>query len=170
MNTDSPVQRVWLGLGSNIDAENNIRSAITALKEQYKQLIISPVYQSKAVGFEGDNFLNLVIGIDTDESLQQLFSVLKSIEADHGRSREAEKFSARTLDIDILTYGNLDLTEQGIDIPRHEILTYAFVLKPLADVAPNELHPHIGLTYQKLWDGFDQQSQTLQLHPINWDA
>ena len=160
------IHRVWLGLGSNIDAEKNIRSAVRTLKSKYSDLVVSPVYESEAVGFEGDNFLKLVVGIQTDETLDQLFASLKSIESDHGRKREAEKFSARTLDIDILTYGDLDLTEQGVDIPRHEILTYAFVLKPLADVAPDEIHPHIGLSYQKLWDGFDQQAHSIVLYEI----
>ena len=162
-------RRAWLGLGSNIDADHNLKSAVSALREKYHDLVISPVYESEAVGFAGDNFLNLVVGIVTDEPLEQLSTTLKAIELNHGRKRSAEKFSARTLDIDVLTFGDLDLTEQAIDIPRHEILTYAFVLKPLADVAPHELHPHIGLTYQKLWDGFDQQSQKLQPYPINWD-
>ena len=163
------VRRVWLGLGSNINAESNIHSAIQTLKTKYSELVVSPVYESEAVGFEGDNFLNLVVGIQTDETLDQLFSSLKSIESDHGRKREAEKFSVRTLDIDILTYGDLDLTEQGVDIPRHEILTYAFVLKPLADVAPEEIHPHIGLSYQALWDGFDKDSQLLRMVDLKPD-
>ena len=164
------LKRAWLGLGSNIDADHNLRAAVEELRQKYQELVISPVYESESVGFAGDNFLNLVVGILTSDSLDQLFTDLKSIELNHDRTRTAEKFSSRTLDIDVLTYGDLDLTEQGIDIPRHEILTYAFVLKPLADVAPDELHPHIGLTYSRLWKGFDQQSQRLKPYPIDWDG
>lgn len=162
--------RVWLGLGSNIDAEKHIRSAVYALRTHYNGLVISPVYESESVGFEGDNFLNLVIGLETDETLEDLTLILKAIEDANGRSRVGEKFSSRTLDIDILTYGQEDLTEDGINIPRHEILTYAFVLKPLSDVAPDEVHPHVGINYQKLWDGFDQKSQPMQLYPMNFDS
>ena len=160
--------QVWLGLGSNIDAEANIRAAVSALRKHYDELVISPVYESEAVGFEGDNFLNLVVGVHTDESIDELNQVLKNIEDDNGRSRSGEKFSSRTLDIDILTYGQHDLTEQGINIPRHEILTYAFVLKPLSDVAPDGMHPHLEMTYKRLWDGFDQQSQPMQRYHMEF--
>jgi len=162
------INRVWLSLGSNIDAEANIRQAIAALRLRFAELVISPVYKSEAVGFEGDDFLNLVVGILTDADLDELNRIFKDIEDDNGRTRSHEKFAARTLDIDILTYGFEDFTEQGINIPRHEILTYAFVLKPLADVAPEELHPHIKISYQRLWEGFDQQSQPMQLYPMSF--
>lgn len=161
--------RVWLGLGSNIDVETHIRAAIAALRAYFHELIISPVYESESVGFEGDNFLNLVVGVDTDKTLDELMQLLKAIEDINGRSREGEKFSSRTLDIDILTYGQHDFTEQGVNIPRHEILTYAFVLKPLSEVAPDELHPHLEISYKKLWDGFDQESQPMKLYPMNFD-
>jgi 2-amino-4-hydroxy-6-hydroxymethyldihydropteridine diphosphokinase len=156
------VPRVWLSLGSNIDAQRHIRAAIQALRGLFADLVISPVYESQAVGFDGDNFLNLVIGIDTDIPLQQLTQQLKSIEDDNDRSREGDKFSSRTLDIDILTYGNQDLTASGVNIPRDEITRYAFVLKPLADVAADELHPVLGQSYASLWERFDQRSQPMQ--------
>ncbi len=162
-------QRVWLGLGSNIDAEKHIRAAIDQLRSAYGELVVSPVYESEAVGFKGDNFLNLVVGIFSDQALDELHDSLKQIETDNGRLRHSEKFSARTLDIDVLTYGSHDLTEQGINIPRHEILTYAFVLKPLADVAPEETHPHVEISYRKLWDGFDQASQPMSVYPMSFD-
>ena len=162
------MQRVWLGLGSNIEAEKHIRAAIAQLRAEFGELVISPVYESEAVGFKGDNFLNLVVGINTGQALPDLMDSLKQIEADNGRQRADEKFSARTLDIDILTYGEHDLTEQGINIPRHEILTYAFVLKPLADIAPDEKHPHVDITYRKLWEGFDQSSQVMSVYPMQF--
>ena len=167
---NSAMVRVWLSLGSNIEAEKHIRSAVYALRTHYDGLVISPVYESESVGFDGDNFLNLVVGIQTDESLDDLTLVLKAIEDANGRSRAGDKFSSRTLDIDILTYADRDLTEDGINIPRHEILTYAFVLKPLSDVAPDEQHPHLGISYKKLWDGFDQESQPMQRYSINFNS
>lgn len=169
MNSDLTV-RVWLSLGSNIDAEQHIRAAVNALRQQFNNLVISPVYESESVGFDGDNFLNLVVGILTDKSLDELNNLLKAIEDDNGRSRAGEKFSSRTLDIDLLTYGQEDFTEMGINIPRHEILTYAFVLRPLSDVAPDELHPHLEMSYRRLWEGFDQASQPMKIYPMNFDA
>ena len=160
--------RAWLGLGSNIDAEKNIRAAVDALKKHFDELVISPVYESEAVGFEGDNFLNLVVGIMTSMNIDELNATLKFIEDSNGRFRAGEKFSPRTLDIDILTYGDEDLTEHGINIPRHEILTYAFVLKPLSEVAPDERHPHVGISYQKLWEGFDHDSQQMKLYSLEF--
>ena len=162
--------RVYVSIGSNQQPHQHIRQALDLLEQQFDSVDISPVYESAAVGFDGDNFLNLVVGINTQETLGELNQTLKAIEDANGRSREGEKFSSRTLDIDILTYSNLDLTEQGINIPRHEILTYAFVLKPLADVAPDELHPHLEMTYSRLWEGFDQESQPMKPYLINFDS
>jgi 2-amino-4-hydroxy-6-hydroxymethyldihydropteridine diphosphokinase len=159
--TETAPVRVWLSLGSNISPQKQIVSAIATLKERFGELIISPVYESKAVGFEGDNFLNLVVGIVTDLLPQELNAVLRKIEEDQGRLRSAEKFSPRTLDIDLLTYGEQVISQDNLQIPRDEILRYAFVLRPLADVAANECHPQTGRTYGDLWQDFDGSDQPL---------
>ena len=161
--------RVWLSLGSNMDREYNIRSAITALEKVFGRLIISPVYESDAVGFTGDPFLNLVVGVETDWTPQQLVALLRSIEHSHGRERSGEKFSARTLDIDLLTYGHQVLHAPGIDLPRKEITRYAFVLQPLAKVAGNELHPVLGVSYAALWRAFDKSRQSLREVELRFD-
>ncbi len=160
MTETAPV-RVWLSLGSNISPQKQIVSAIATLKERFGELIISPVYESEAVGFSGDNFLNLVVGIETDLPPQELLAVLRKIEEGQGRQRGAEKFSPRTLDIDLLTYGGQVINRDNLQIPRDEILHYAFVLRPLADVAASERHPLTGKTYGELWQGFDGGEQTL---------
>jgi len=153
--------RAWLSLGSNIDREKNIRSALDALEAAFGRLLVSPVYESEAVGFAGDPFLNLVVGVDTDRSSSEVAATLRLIEQTHGRVRDGGKFSARTLDIDLLTYGQQVIHAAGVDVPRDEITRYAFVLRPLAKVAGNELHPVEGVSYQALWDQFDKSKQPL---------
>ncbi len=144
------MNRVYLSLGSNIDPESHIHGAIAALSARYGALIISPVYQTPAVGFDGDDFYNLVVGLDTAESVQTLATACREIEAAEGRRRSDQRFSARTLDIDLLTVGAI-VHEQNPMLPRDEILEYAFVLKPLADIAPDEQHPTDGRCYRDIW-------------------
>lgn len=142
---------VTLSLGSNIDREHNIRSGLEALRAVFGKVDISPVYESEAVGFEGEAFLNLVAVIRTELPVGELSERLRAIEADHGRVREGgKKFSSRTLDIDILTYGDLTGVVDGVELPRDEILKHAFVLVPLADLRPEGVHPTEKKTYREL--------------------
>lgn len=153
--------RAWLSLGSNIDREKNIRSAIAALEKIFGKLLVSPVYESEAVGFDGDPFFNLVVGLDTGLSAEEVAERLRLIEQEHGRVREGGKFDARTLDIDLLTYGQQVIRAPGVAVPRDEITRYAFVLRPLSQLAGNELHPVEGVSYKALWDAFDKSQQRL---------
>ena len=152
---------VFLSLGSNIDKEKHIRAGLQALKENFGELLISKIYESEAVGFNGDNFYNLVVKINTDKSAGALQEKLRFIEDTHGRTRDSERFSARTLDIDILTYDNLTGIVDGVSLPRNEILKNAFVLLPLAEVAPKHQHPVEKKSYSELWNAFDQEKQKL---------
>jgi 2-amino-4-hydroxy-6-hydroxymethyldihydropteridine diphosphokinase len=113
--------------------------------------VISPVYETDAVGFDGDAFYNLVVGIETDQTVAEIRQTLRAIEDARGRLRESEKFAPRTLDLDLLTWGDAVGVVDGYELPRDEILKYAFVLAPLADVAPNERHPVDGRSYRQLW-------------------
>lgn len=153
--------RVYLSLGSNIERHKHIRNALQTLSGLYGQLALSNVYESEAVGFEGDNFYNLVVGFDTDLSVAELQTQIKQIEDDNGRLRDGPKFSARTLDIDILTYGDFTGVDSGVQLPRDEITKNAFVLLPLSEIAPEELHPELGLSYQELWLQYDKSKQKL---------
>lgn len=159
--------RVWLSLGSNIDREQNIRGALHALQSTFGELIISRIYESEAVGFEGDHFYNLVVGLETEQEVDQLMDCFRRIEADFGRVRGGEKFAARTLDIDLLTYGDRVQVKGRVELPRDEILKYAFVLLPLSEVAPDERHPVTGERYADLWAGFDDVDQ--KLWPVSFD-
>lgn len=153
--------RVYLGLGSNIDRERHLRAALRELEERFGVLLISPVYESVAIGFEGDNFYNLVVGLDTDLSVGELSLLLRAIEDANGRVRGGPKFSARTLDIDILTYGNACGEIEGVQLPRDEVLKNAFVLRPLADIAGQDRHPETTRPFAEHWDAYDQQRQKL---------
>jgi len=155
------VALVYLSLGSNIDAHHHIATALDALTEAFGQLIISSVFESEAVGFEGDSFYNLAVGIQCSYSIGELSKMLKAIEDQHGRDRSAPKFGSRSLDIDILTVDDRVGVIDGVSIPRDEILKNAFVLWPLAEIAATELHPQTGLSYQQLWQAFDKDKQKL---------
>ena len=144
--------RAWISAGSNVDREQNIRQAISKLRRAFGELVLSPVYRTRAEGFEGDDFLNLVIGIHTDLPPDELRQRLRAIEDSQGRVRGENRFASRTLDLDLLTWGELVDESQGI--PRDEILKYAFVLRPLADVAPMEHYPGRDETYARLWAAF----------------
>ncbi len=153
--------RVYVSVGSNIDRDKNLRSAIEALREHYGVLVLSSVYESVAVGFAGDNFYNLVAVFDTDESLEQVAATLADLETAHGRRREGERFSNRTLDLDILLYGDEIRHDHQFDVPRAEITRHAFVLLPLSEVAGAARHPETGARYRDLWDGFSDDEQKL---------
>lgn len=142
---------VYLSIGSNIEREQNLCSAVAALRQHFGSLMISPVYESEPVGFEGDDFYNLVVGLDTDRSLDEVNAVLRGIENAHGRVRGGDKFSSRTLDLDVLLYGDMIDHTPPRDIPRREITQHAFVLKPLSDIAGCLRHPETGETFADLW-------------------
>lgn len=160
--------RVYLSLGSNINRYQNITAALDALDKTFSPLTISTIYSSEAVGFEGDDFLNLVVGFDSDLAVGELSSTLRQIEQDNGRCRQGSKFSSRTLDIDILTYGGAVGCYDKVSLPRDEITKNAFVLLPLQELAPNDLHPVLQVSYQELWQCYDHASQVLWPVDFEW--
>lgn len=153
--------KIYISIGSNIEAEKNIRLAVGALQEHYGKLILSSVYESEAVGFEGDNFLNLVAGVNTDEDVHTVVNILRKIEDENGRDRSGPRFSPRTVDLDLLLYDDLVTNEDGLELPRDEITKNAFVLLPLEEIAPQLIHPVSGDTMCDHWMNFDRKSQKL---------
>jgi len=152
---------VYISIGSNINRETNIRAAIDALRHRYGHLLLSRVFESESVGFQGENFYNLVAGFDTDESVHEVIHTLHHIEQFCGRSRQGPRFGSRVLDLDLLLYGDLVVNEPGLQLPRNDILKYAFVLQPLAEIAPHLRHPVVGKCYADLWATFNHASQHL---------
>ena len=159
---------VYLSLGSNIQRYKHIAAALDALAENFGDLQISSVYESESVGFEGDSFLNLVVGIHSSLSVGEISGILKSIEDQNGRDRSGPRFGPRSLDIDILTVDNLSGEIDGIELPRDEVLKNAFVLLPLAEIAPQQVHPVTGQSYFQHWQGFDKEKQKLWPVEFNW--
>ncbi|MBT8126653.1 MAG: 2-amino-4-hydroxy-6-hydroxymethyldihydropteridine diphosphokinase [Gammaproteobacteria bacterium] len=153
--------RIYISLGSNIDREYNTRAGIKALRERFGPLQLSSVYESEAVGFEGDAFYNMVIACDVSLDVRATNRVLAEIEDTHGRDRSGPRFSSRTLDLDLLLYDGLVLDDDGLRLPREEILKNAFVLWPLAEIAPDRIHPLVPKTYAELWADFDKSKETL---------
>ena len=158
---------VYLSLGSNIDRERHIGAALDALAKHFGSLEISTVFESVAVGFEGDSFYNLVVGIHSGLAVGEIAKVLKHIEVCNGRDRSAPKFGPRSLDIDILTVDNLAGEIDGIKLPRNEVLKNAFVLQPLAELAADMIHPLTNKTMGQHWQEFDKTSQ--QLWPVKFE-
>jgi 2-amino-4-hydroxy-6-hydroxymethyldihydropteridine diphosphokinase len=148
-----------------VDPERHLRDALIALADRYGVLRLSPLYENRPVGFDGDDFLNLVIAFDTDDDIAAVNASLAEIEAASGRSRESGKFSPRTLDLDLLLYGDL-ADPEGAGIPRDEILEYAFVLKPLAELCPDGEHPVAKRSFADLWSAFDKTGVDLRPRPL----
>jgi len=143
--------RVYLGLGSNIERERDITAGLDALQVRFGELAISPVFDCPPVGFDGQPFLNLAVGLDTELAVGELARELRHIEVEHGRAPDAPRFSPRQLDIDILTYDALTGTVEGVELPRSELLENAFVLRPMAELVPDERHPVAARSYAELW-------------------
>ncbi|GAB1596709.1 2-amino-4-hydroxy-6-hydroxymethyldihydropteridine diphosphokinase [Lysobacter claricitrinus] len=143
--------RAYLSLGSNVEPERHMRAAIAALHARFDNLVVSPVYRTPAVGFDGPAFLNAAAIIDSDLEPQALNDWLHALEDAHGRDRSGPRFSNRTLDIDIVLFDDRVLDGAGnLRIPRSE-LKHAFVLRPLADIAPDAVVPGTGRTLAALW-------------------
>ncbi len=158
---------VYVGIGSNQDRDARVRSAIAALRENFGEVELSPVYNTAAVGFDGSDFLNLVAAFETELGAQSVVDVFRRIEDDLGRDRSLPKFASRPIDLDILLYDNLVMNLPGIHIPREEILEQAFVLKPLQDIAPERLHPETGDTFAALWLRMAPAAPSMQRYPID---
>jgi 2-amino-4-hydroxy-6-hydroxymethyldihydropteridine diphosphokinase len=157
---------IYISLGSNINREQNTRMGINALQQVFGQLRLSSVYESEAVGFAGDAFFNMVIACDVDMTVHQANRILRDIEDANGRDRSGPKFSSRTLDLDLLLYDDLILDENGLKLPRDEILKNAFVLWPMAEIAPDLKHPEANISYKELWSDFDKDKESL--NPIKF--
>ena len=159
--------RVYISIGSNIDKETSIRKGITDMQSTFGELQLSSVYQSEAVGFDGDDFYNLVAAFDTEQDVMTISRQLHEIEDQNGRDRSGPRFSSRTLDLDLLVFDDLITDENDLEIPRGEILENAFVLWPLAEIAPQLTHPVTHQSYAEHWAAFDKTKE--KLYPVEFD-
>jgi 2-amino-4-hydroxy-6-hydroxymethyldihydropteridine diphosphokinase len=158
--------RVYLSLGSNLEPHRYLRAALDELRARFGAIAVSPAYRSKSVGFDGADFVNLAVGLDTELEPEALNDWLHALEDRHGRRRDVPRYSDRTLDVDVVLYGEQVIDGPGhLQIPRKE-LQHAFVLKPLADIAPQVRHPVSGRTMAELWAAFPQEREPLLAEPL----
>lgn len=147
--------RAYLSLGSNQEPELHLSRALAELRERFGAVEVSPVYRTPAVGFDGPDFLNCAAAIESDLDPHALDAWLHALEDEHGRRRDVPRFSSRPLDIDVLLYDDLVLRGAGnLELPRRELVEQAFVLRPMADLAPDLVHPTMGKSMSELWLGF----------------
>ncbi|MCL1056817.1 2-amino-4-hydroxy-6-hydroxymethyldihydropteridine diphosphokinase [Shewanella gelidimarina] len=158
--------KIYISLGSNIEPIRHLKAALIDLDYHFDELQLSSVFESEAVGFDGTNFLNMVVAAETAMPIETVVATFKKIEQDHGRVKGAKKFAARTLDLDLLLYDDV-VCQAPIELPRAEILYNAFVLWPLAEIAPQLTHPVTHEPYQILWDEYEKTQQ--HLWPIEFD-
>ncbi len=158
----------FISIGSNIDKETHIPSSLIALKKQFGKIILSSLYETEAVGFEGDDFHNLIVQFDSTLEAKAVAKILRQIELDHGRTRDSRKYAARTLDLDLTLYGDLIISDGRLQLPRDEIERYAFVLEPLAEIAPDFLHPVSHKRYADLWEEYDKSNLKQKKIPSNF--
>ena len=142
---------IFVSIGSNIDRKRSISAGVEALRQHFGDLRLSSVYETEAVGFDGEPFYNLVAAFHGDESPTTINAVFKRIEQQQGRDPDDPKFSPRTLDIDLLLYGDSIIDEPGLKLPRDEIDRYAFVLEPLAEIEPDMRYPGRDETFAQMW-------------------
>lgn len=162
---------IYISLGSNVEREYHVQQGLNALAVAFnlpfEQLKLSSLFESEAVGFNGNAFLNMVIGIKTSLSVEQVAIRLRDIEFSHGRKRDTKKFSPRTLDLDLLLYDEL-IIDSPAQLPRNEINKNAFVLWPLSEVAPQVVHPILKQNYYTLWQNYDKNNQQLKIVGNCW--
>ena len=162
--------RVYVSIGSNIDRDRHVRSAVAALQQAFGDVQLSPVYETEAVGFEGHAFYNLVAGFDSDWPVAKLVAWLRALEDANGRVRGGAKFSDRTLDVDLLVYGDVLGDVAGVRLPREETTRFAFVLKPLADLDPHRVLPGQALDCHALWQQHPDAGKPMREVAVDYSA
>lgn len=152
---------VYVAAGSNVEPQKYLSRALRAMAAAYGPLTLSPAYRNQAVGFSGEDFINLVVGFHTEHSATEVRQQLQKIEAACDRPPGAAKWAPRTMDLDILLFGDLVSDEPGLIIPRPDLLKRPYMLKPMADIAPDVRHPTLGKTMRELWDAFDSGEHSM---------
>lgn len=153
--------QVYIAAGSNIDPERHLAMAAAELARQFPGVRFSPWYRNRAVGFEGADFINGVAGFATELAVSEVLKTLHAIETLCGRPREAPRWAPRSMDLDVLLYGDLICQEPHLKLPRPDLLKRAYMLGPLAALAPDLIHPTEKQTIGELWNRFDRAAHPL---------
>lgn len=162
--------QVLVAAGSNVEPLAHLRRALDALLPRYPRLRRSTAYRNRAVGFEGEDFVNLVIRFDTDDDVHAVIDQLHAAEALCGRERHAPKWAPRSMDLDILLYGDRVCDQPGLVLPRPDLVRKAYMLGPAAELAPDTVHPTLGVTLGELWRNFAQVEHPLEAVELGWPA
>ena len=144
------MQTIFVSIGSNIDAESNMLLVKEHLNLLF-EVTYSGIYQTPAEGFTGGDFLNSVCKFKSDKKPNEIRRTLKSIEEKMGRTISQKGMSNRVIDLDLILYGDMLINEDGLEIPSSDIENYKFVLEPLAEIAPDYIHPMLKKTYKELF-------------------
>ena len=153
---------VYVAAGSNVEPERRIAQAVAELGRGFPGVRFSSWYRNRAEGFEGDDFINLVAGFTTALPVHAVLERLHAIERRCGRERDAPRWAPRSMDLDVLLYGDLVCEEEGLKLPRPDLLKRAYMLGPLAELAPRLRHPTAALTIGELWERFDRDAHPLE--------
>lgn len=153
--------RVLVAAGSNIEPERHLAAAMRDLEREFPGVRFSTAYRNAAVGFEGEDFINLVAAFDSALAPPAILARLHEIEARCGRERDAPKWAPRSMDLDLLLYGDLVHEAPGLRLPRPDLVKRPYMLGPAAEVAPGMRHPTLGLTLGELWSRFDREAHAL---------
>jgi 2-amino-4-hydroxy-6-hydroxymethyldihydropteridine diphosphokinase len=164
------VTTVLVAAGSNVEPLLNLRRALDSLAAAYPALRISRAYRNRAVGFEGEDFVNLAIAFDTDDDVLAVVAHLQEAEGLCGRARHAPKWAPRAMDLDILLYGGRVCDEPGLKLPRPDLVRRAYMLGPAAEIEPNMRHPTRGETLRELWEKFPREPHALEAVDLGWPA
>jgi 2-amino-4-hydroxy-6-hydroxymethyldihydropteridine diphosphokinase len=154
--------QVFVAAGSNVEPERHLALAAKELERAFGEIRFSPWYRNRAVGFEGDDFINFVVGFETTSPVQEVVARLREIETLCGRPREAAKWAPRSMDLDILLYDDLIREDAQLKLPRPDLLKRAYMLGPMADLAPEVIHPTARATIGELWQRFDRDAHVLE--------
>jgi 2-amino-4-hydroxy-6-hydroxymethyldihydropteridine diphosphokinase len=164
------VTAVYVAAGSNVEPVANLRRALDVLHGHFAPLRLSRALRNAAVGFSGDDFVNLVLGFETDAGVEQVIERLHEAEAACGRERHAPKWAPRAMDLDILLYGDLVCERPGLVLPRPDLVRRPYMLGPMAEIAPDLRHPTLGSTMGELWQGFDRDAHAMQVVDLGWPS
>jgi 2-amino-4-hydroxy-6-hydroxymethyldihydropteridine diphosphokinase len=155
--------QVFVAAGSNVEPQANLTRALHELARRFHEVQVSPWYQNAAVGFAGEDFINLVLGFRTDLAVHEMLAQLREVETICGRPRNAPKWAARSMDLDVLLIDDLQLEDPQLRLPRPDLLVRPYMLGPLADIAPQLVHPTQRRSIAELWAAFDSTAHAMKV-------
>jgi 2-amino-4-hydroxy-6-hydroxymethyldihydropteridine diphosphokinase len=162
------VPEVCVAAGSNVDPIVHLRRALDELDRNFAPLRCSTAYRNRAVGFKGEDFVNLVVAFETGLDVRAVLERLHEAEAACGRARHAPKWAPRSMDLDVLLYGDVVSSEPGLELPRPDLVRRAYMLGPMAELAPQRRHPTLGRTMAELWNEFPRDAHPMQPLELGW--